>query len=55
MEKINKWIANRIPNKIAYFVGIRLWANATTGQYSKHDATIITMDDCLVRWNDKYP
>jgi hypothetical protein len=39
---ISRYIANKLPEKVVYFAGIRIWAAATTGQYSKHDASIIT-------------
>lgn len=51
--ELSKYIANHLPCKIVYYVGIRMWANATTKQYSEHDATSITMNDCIVRWGDQ--
>ncbi len=52
--ELSKWVADRLPKKVVYFVGIRLWVNATSGQYSEHDANEMTVDDALTRWKDTH-
>ena len=49
-EKILWWIAYKIPKQIVYLCGIRIWANATTGEFSSENATDIKMDEAIRRW-----
>jgi hypothetical protein len=53
MEKLYSWIADRLPKKIIYFCGIRLWAHGTTGKYGNTEAPTLTVADALDRWKGK--
>lgn len=48
-EKILLWVAYRIPRKLLYWIGIRIWAIATTGKYSDAVASELTVVDALKR------
>ena len=49
MNKIYQIIAKMIPSRLRYFITIDAWAKATTGEYSKTDATEITAVEVLNR------
>ena len=44
-------IAWWLPKKLVYYVLIRAWGNATTGKFSDSDATKITADELIQRWD----
>ena len=39
-----------LPRKLVYYVGIRLWAHATQGDYSTVEVPAVLMTDALGRW-----
>lgn len=47
---INRMIADRLPEKIVYYVGIRIWAHATTNMWADKVASEVTMDEGINRW-----
>lgn len=52
IEKIWKWLAWHLPRRLVYWGLIRAWSEATTGEYSFSDATKVTADEVLERWED---
>ena len=52
-ENIYRWLANKLPAELIYFCGIRLWVNATTGEWSDTEVPGVTMDQILDRWQVK--
>ena len=52
-EKYWFWVSKKVPNKLVYFVLIRAWAYATCGKYGTTNATEITMDEVIRRWEHK--
>ena len=52
-EKFWQWLAKRMPKKLVYFCGIRLWAFATCGKYGDQEVPALKMDDALKRWEDR--
>lgn len=38
-----------LPTSIVYWCAIRLWANATTGEYSNEEAPSVTVSDAIKR------
>ena len=51
-DKFWQWLAFKMPKALIYFCGIRLWAWATSKQWEDQDATTVTMDQCLDRWDN---
>lgn len=51
-EKFMFAVAWCVPKWLVYFVGIRLWAHATTGKYSDVNATDIKMSDVIKAWEE---
>jgi predicted AAA+ superfamily ATPase len=49
-EKFYRWLSYKLPKELVYFASIRMWARATTGEYSSDDATTITMSDAIKAW-----
>lgn len=50
-EEFWQWLAFKLPRKLVYHCGIRIWARATThGSGYGEDVTITTMDDAIRRW-----
>lgn len=49
-EKFWWWLAWNLPKKVVYFAFIRLWANATIGEYAKDGSIDISVDELLKRW-----
>jgi hypothetical protein len=45
-----QWLAWRLPRRLVYFAAIRLWAYGTCGDYGTSNATTITVDEALKRW-----
>lgn len=52
-EKYWFWISKKVPHKLVYFVLIRAWAYATCGKYGAENATTVTMDEVIRRWELK--
>lgn len=40
----------RLPHRLVYWCAIRVWANATTGQFGAEEAPAVLFDDALRRW-----
>jgi len=51
-DKIIYWLTRRLPKKLVYWCGIRLWANATQGKWAHYEAPAVTMDEALKRFSD---
>ncbi|GIK36549.1 MAG: hypothetical protein BroJett011_03820 [Chloroflexota bacterium] len=45
-----QWLAWQLPRELIYYVLIRAWAYATTGQYSNTVISEISMDEAIRRW-----
>lgn len=56
MKKDTKGFYQRLawvlPKELVYHCMIRGWANATTGKWRGVDATRVTVDDALRRWDE---
>lgn len=52
-EKAAMAVAWRVPRWLAYWCFIRVWANATTGEFGNVDATSVNATDCLKAWDKK--
>ena len=50
-EKFWMWLAWRMPRKLVYFCGIRMWAHATGPKWPTTEAPAITADLTLRRWD----
>ena len=44
------WIAWKLPKRVVYLALIRAWAHATTNGYGSTDATLVTMNEVVKRW-----
>ena len=53
MERIQKWIAWKMPRKIVYWGAIRLIAHATTGKYAAQIVPELLAMDALERWEKR--
>jgi hypothetical protein len=53
IEKVSIWIANRLPRRLVYHAGIRLWDNATTGECNEELILDVTVSDALYRWGKR--
>ncbi len=51
VERFWYWLAWATPKTLVYFIGIRLWANATTGEYSHVEAPGVLMEEAIKRWD----
>ena len=49
-DKIARWIAWALPNRVVYWCAIRLTANATTGKYGDTSVPDLLVIDALDRW-----
>ncbi len=49
-DKIQKWIAWKLPKGIAKWATIRVAVSATNGSYSNVIVPELTVIDCLKRW-----
>lgn len=49
-DRVLEWLAGRIPRRIAYFVLIRGWAKATSGEWSDQDLISLTVEEMVKRW-----
>ena len=43
-------IAWRLPRRVVNLAAVRVWSAATTGEWSGEDATRVTLDEALRRW-----
>ena len=48
-EKLWLWFVFRLPKRLCYWVGIRLMAKATTGEYSTTIVSELTMMEAIKR------
>lgn len=49
-ERALMWFVWRLPTRIVYWAFIRVWANATTGQFGTVEAPAVMADDALRCW-----
>jgi hypothetical protein len=49
-EKILRWLAWRVPRKLVYWCGIRMFAHGTQGRWSESEAPSLTISNALCRW-----
>ncbi len=50
IEKIQRWLAWRLPHGLVYWAAVRLLAHATTGKYSATIVPDLRAMDALQRW-----
>lgn len=50
MDKIWMFVAFKLPRRLVYMCGIRLWAYSTQGKWSHCDAVGVKMEEALSRW-----
>jgi hypothetical protein len=50
LEKIAFAVAWKAPHWLVYYCGIRLWANATTGEFGNEEAPAVKGDTIVERW-----
>jgi hypothetical protein len=53
-DTVFNYVAKMVPNLLVYHCLIKAWAYATTGEYSDTDASEITMDEVIRRWESRY-
>lgn len=49
-ERCAGWLAYKLPRRLVYWCGMRLWVHGTTGQYGMTEAPALKVDDALRRW-----
>jgi hypothetical protein len=49
-ERLDRWAANVLPRRIAYFAAIRVGAHATCGQWGNQVVPDLRFMDALQRW-----
>lgn len=49
-ERACRWLAWMLPRDVVYHAGVRLWVDASTGVWSWTNATSVTCDEALRRW-----
>lgn len=52
LDRLTKWLAYRLPPRLVYFCGVRIWEYATAGGYATTDRYELTIDEALWRWED---
>ncbi len=50
-ERLLTWIAWRLPKSIVKWAAVRMFAHATTGEYSGQVVPDLTAMDALKRWD----
>ena len=50
-ECLYRWLAYRLPRGVVYYAAIRMWAHASTGQWSNVEAPGVTLQEALTRWD----
>lgn len=51
-ERFWFWLAWKLPRKLVYWAGIRLWAFGTTGPNRHIAASELTVDEAIRLWGD---
>lgn len=51
MERVQMWIAWKMPKWLVYWCSVRLLSYATVGKYSSQIVPDLTVMDALKRWN----
>lgn len=51
MEKLWMWLAWKLPRGLVCWCAVRVFANATTGEYGHVLVPEVTMIDALKRWD----
>jgi len=51
MNRFWRWLAWKLPNRLVYWCGIRVVANATTGRYQTTIVPELSAMDALDRWD----
>ena len=51
-DKLQVWVAYRLPNWLVKWAAVRLIAHATTGEYSATVVPKLTAMDALQRWGE---
>lgn len=51
MERFYRWVAWKMPKGFVYWCAIRLFAHATTNEYSNQNVPSLTVVDALKRWD----
>jgi hypothetical protein len=55
-ERAALFVAFRLaPRWLAYWCAIRVWAHGTTGPYGTTEASALTLDEALRRWQSPAP
>jgi hypothetical protein len=52
-DAICRWVADRLPRRVVYFCGVRLWVHATKGKYNRENVGNTAVVDALERWEEK--
>ncbi len=50
-ENFWRWLAWRVPRRLAYWCALRIVANATTGVYGRQHPDALLAMDALERWD----
>lgn len=50
-EKFCQWLAWKLPKKVVYWCAIRLFAHATTNEYSSQNVPELLAIEALKRWD----
>ena len=45
-----RWLASKLPRRLAYWAAIRVIAHATQGDYKSVEVTSVSVMDALDRW-----
>ena len=51
-ERLQCWMAFRMPRWLAYWCTVRVAVNASTGTYSNQNVPALTCADALKRWGN---
>jgi len=52
-NKFYVWLAYKLPHSLVYYAAIRMFAHATSGEYSDQEVPATTVMEALARWETK--
>ena len=50
MDRIYRWVADKLPKGLVYWAAMRMVAHATTGKYADEEVPALTAMDAMGRW-----